>query len=93
MSKWLKVRVSVRNRIAGLWVIVLVGVFGHAQRENIFSDWRPNSNTYGVRYVGSKACLDYHKPQHMPKVELPGMHASLTDHWIRIARPGNPVPR
>lgn len=30
---------------------------------------------------------------HMPKVELPGMHASFTDHWIRIARPNEPTPR
>jgi hypothetical protein len=29
----------------------------------------------------------------MPKVELPGMHARFTDHWIRIARPNDPVPR
>jgi hypothetical protein len=30
---------------------------------------------------------------HMPKVELPGMHAAFTDHWIRIAKPGEPAPR
>jgi hypothetical protein len=30
---------------------------------------------------------------HMPKVELPEMHAQFTDHWIRIAKPGDPVPR
>lgn len=30
---------------------------------------------------------------HMPRVELPGMHASFTDHWIRIARPNEPTPR
>jgi hypothetical protein len=29
----------------------------------------------------------------MPKVELTGMHASFTDHWIRIARPNGPTPR
>jgi hypothetical protein len=29
----------------------------------------------------------------MPKVELQGMHASFTDHWIRIAKPNEPVPR
>src|SRR5688500_19077474 len=64
MCKSLKVKVSVLNRIAGLCVIgLLVGVFGNAQRENIFSDWRPNSNTHGVRYVGSKACLECHEPQ------------------------------
>jgi len=30
---------------------------------------------------------------HMPKVELTGMHYKFTDHWIRIAKPGAPVPR
>jgi hypothetical protein len=30
---------------------------------------------------------------HMPKVELPSMHYKFTDHWIRIAKPGAPVPR
>ena len=30
---------------------------------------------------------------HMPKVELAGMHASFTDHWIRIAKPNEPIPR
>jgi len=29
---------------------------------------------------------------HMPKVELPGAHASFTDHQIRIARAGAPYP-
>ena len=55
---------SFRNRVAGICVIgFLVGVFGYAQRENIFSDWRPNLNTNGVRYVGSKACVECHKAQ------------------------------
>jgi hypothetical protein len=30
---------------------------------------------------------------HMPKLELPGAHGKFTDHWIRIVRPGAPVPR
>ena len=30
---------------------------------------------------------------HMPKVELPGMHAQFTDHWIRIVKPNEPTPR
>jgi hypothetical protein len=29
----------------------------------------------------------------MPKVELQGMHAEFTDHWIRIAKPNEPPPR
>lgn len=29
---------------------------------------------------------------HMPKVEIKEAHNNFTDHWIRIARPGAPVP-
>ena len=29
---------------------------------------------------------------HMPKVDLPGAHASFTDHQIRVARAGDPYP-
>jgi Cytochrome c554 and c-prime len=39
--------------------------------------------------VSTKKCVTCH----MPKVELGGMHADFTDHWIRIAKPGEPVPR
>jgi hypothetical protein len=39
--------------------------------------------------VSTKNCASCH----MPKVELPGMHAAFTDHWIRIARPNEPTPR
>ncbi|HYP28660.1 MAG TPA: multiheme c-type cytochrome [Blastocatellia bacterium] len=30
---------------------------------------------------------------HMPKVEVPDLHYKFTDHWIRIVKPGEPVPR
>jgi hypothetical protein len=39
--------------------------------------------------VSTKSCATCH----MPKVELPGMHAAFTDHWIRVAKPNEPVPR
>ena len=39
--------------------------------------------------VSTKNCATCH----MPKVELAGMHAQFTDHWIRIAKPGEPTPR
>ena len=29
---------------------------------------------------------------HMPKIELPGGHGKFTDHWIRIVKPGEPIP-
>jgi hypothetical protein len=30
---------------------------------------------------------------HMPKIELPEMHYRFTDHWIRIVKPGDPIPK
>jgi Cytochrome c554 and c-prime len=39
--------------------------------------------------VATKGCVTCH----MPGVELPSMHFKFTDHWVRIARPGQPVPR
>jgi len=39
--------------------------------------------------VSTKNCATCH----MPKIELTGMHAWFTDHWIRIARPNEPPPR
>jgi hypothetical protein len=29
---------------------------------------------------------------HMPKIEIPEMHSKFTDHWIRVVKPGEPVP-
>jgi hypothetical protein len=29
---------------------------------------------------------------HMPKVEIQGLHHQYTDHWIRVARPGEKYP-
>jgi hypothetical protein len=38
--------------------------------------------------VGKADCVGCH----MVKVEIPGMHHAFTDHWIRIARKGEPYP-
>lgn len=38
--------------------------------------------------VGTKECTNCH----MPKIELPEMHAGFADHLIRVIRPGAPVP-
>ncbi len=38
--------------------------------------------------VGTQECVTCH----MPKVRIPQADASFTDHWIRIARPGQPFP-
>jgi formate-dependent nitrite reductase cytochrome c552 subunit len=39
--------------------------------------------------VGTQKCAACH----MPKVEIPGTHTSFTDHWIRVVKPNEPVPR
>ncbi|HUS09839.1 MAG TPA: multiheme c-type cytochrome [Pyrinomonadaceae bacterium] len=39
--------------------------------------------------VSTKECVTCH----MPKVELPSMHAEFTDHWIRIVKPDKPTVR
>lgn len=39
--------------------------------------------------VSTKKCATCH----MPKIELTGMHADFTDHWIRIVKPGEATPR
>jgi hypothetical protein len=38
--------------------------------------------------VSTKECVTCH----MPKIEIPGMHAKFTDHWIRIVKSGDPIP-
>ncbi|HEY2964303.1 MAG TPA: hypothetical protein VGJ37_17905, partial [Pyrinomonadaceae bacterium] len=56
-----------RGRVAELSVICFIGlIFGllvvicHAQQDDFFSSWRPNSETRGIRYVGSKTCVECH---------------------------------
>ena len=39
--------------------------------------------------VGRQQCATCH----MPKVEIPGTHTSFTDHWIRVVKPGEAIPR
>ena len=38
--------------------------------------------------VATKECTNCH----MPKIEVPDMHASFADHLIRVVRPGAPIP-
>ena len=45
--------------ICGLLVVVICG----AQQDNFFSEWRPNGDTHGIRYVGNNACVGCHAQQ------------------------------
>jgi formate-dependent nitrite reductase cytochrome c552 subunit len=38
--------------------------------------------------VSTKGCVTCH----MPKIEIPGMHARFTDHWIRTVKSGETIP-
>jgi hypothetical protein len=38
----------------------LIVVLAHAQSDTFFSEWRPNADTRGIRFVGNKACVDCH---------------------------------
>ena len=38
--------------------------------------------------VATKDCITCH----MPKIEIPEMHAAFADHLIRVVRPGAPIP-
>lgn len=42
----------------------------------------------GLCKVASKDCTNCH----MPKVQIDSAHNAFTDHWIRIARKGEPAP-
>jgi hypothetical protein len=39
--------------------------------------------------VSTKACVTCH----MPKLDVEGTHATFTDHFIRIVRPGEAYPK
>ena len=41
-------------------VICVICGFVFAQTDTFFSEWRPNAETRGIRFVGSKACVDCH---------------------------------
>ena len=46
-----------------LKIVCIVGVICGpvlAQSDTFFSEWRPNADTRGIRFVGSKACVDCH---------------------------------
>ena len=53
------------------------------------TDAKSEKRTASACPVSTKRCVTCH----MPKVELPGMHAAFTDHWIRIAKSNEPPPR
>jgi hypothetical protein len=46
------------------------------------------SRTVPTCRVATKDCITCH----MPKYDLPGLHSSFTDHWIRVVRAQAPYP-
>jgi hypothetical protein len=49
---------------------------------------KDDTNSATACPVGVKLCVTCH----MPKFRNPALHTSFTDHWIRIAPPGAPLP-
>lgn len=52
---------------------------------------QPRTETRTARSctVGTQKCASCH----MPTVEIPGTHTSFTDHWIRVVKPNQSIPR
>ncbi len=48
----------------------------------------PSANLEPACKVGTKDCVSCH----MPKFEIPNVHATFTDHFIRVVRPGSEFP-
>jgi hypothetical protein len=47
----------------------------------------PSANTHACS-ISTHDCVTCH----MPKVQIPGVPAMFTDHWIRVAKPHEPYP-
>ena len=51
-----------------------------------------NPANSGIRKKSCKIAADGCVTCHMPRYEVPGSHHAFADHWIRVARPGDPYP-
>jgi hypothetical protein len=51
--------------LCGLTVILC-----RAQTDTFFSEWRPNADTRGIKFVGNKACVDCH-PKEAAQLNTP----------------------
>ena len=60
----------------------LLVALSYAQSDTFFSEWRPNSETRGIRFVGNKACVDCH-PREAAQLNTPMAQALK---WLLIAR-------
>ena len=67
------------RHLCNLWItcgVVLCAI------RHFFSEWRPNSETRGIRFVGNKACVDCH-PREAAQLNTPMAQALK---WLLIAR-------
>ena len=61
----------ITKTICALCVICgLIAILCQAQSDTFFSEWRPNSETRGIRFVGNKACVDCH-PREAAQLNTP----------------------
>ena len=59
-----------------LIICVICGLvlLGRAQSDTFFSEWRPNADTRGIKFVGAKACIDCH-PREAAQLSTPTAQA------------------
>jgi hypothetical protein len=48
----------------------LIVMLCRAQTDTFFSEWRPNTDTRGIKFVGNKACVDCH-PKEAAQLNTP----------------------
>ena len=106
---------NIRNALATVLIVVCALVCAGEIRslrgqtrlpaDSFFSEWRPNKDTGGIRYVGNKACVECHAEeagqlatpmaQALEVAPAAGLtHARLTfvtDLYFQISRQGNTV--
>ncbi len=63
-------------------------VHRHEAKPTAFFDTRCGACHQACRAGNKSECISCH----MPKVEIPGLHARFTDHRIRVVRPGGKYP-
>lgn len=51
------------GRASKILLVLGLVVLCYGRQGNFFSEWRPNANTRGIRYVGNHACVECHKEQ------------------------------
>jgi len=60
----------IKRIVSIICVICGLVLLGRAQTDTFFSEWRPNTDTRGIKFVGNKACVDCH-PKEAAQLNTP----------------------